>query len=263
MERLGANEQPVGTHLPPTDASARFIVSPEESAEALRLRARAVGCYGRERLKFEWNKNPWIEGRSVDDRWEVTVLSDRILVWFPMSAGVFSGLKEKPGRATGGAVRFNDIDEIHRDGNYDLRAPDTVVADTAVGLILQTHIDQIPSSGPYILTLWSSNKYSSSGYCLELDFPDVETSKAFCATLARGLVATWMHEAEVGAQSLAKYEHDQNTWEWHDHHEAWAQAAALDVNKVEAEVAKLTSIDWTDPNGTLSVSMMAAGCPVH
>jgi len=228
---------------------------------------------------MELRPDPWIggDGRSVDNRWEVTILADKIMVWSPLSTGVFSSkVQEKPGRATGGFLYFDQIDQIHRDGRYwlnpDAMTPEVAavaqrVADVArqtpgdIPSTLTLHIanvvKQIPSGSPLTLTLWSSSQLSLGGQCLEFDFADVAAARQFCDTLTARLPAYWAQRAESASQSLARGTSDP------DLSKKLAKAAAVEIPKVQAELSKLGAIDWSTPGDELSISLAEAGCPIR
>jgi len=140
-------------------------------------------------------------------------------------------VKEKPGRATGGFVKLGDIDQIERGGQFTLK------------LCTNPGTWELPAMR------------------LELEFADKKACKRFCKALVKRVPAYWVKQAETAPFLLSTgvFDGPQNE----KPRERLSRLEALDSDKIKAEIGKLSSIDWDDESGELSISMSEAGCPIQ
>jgi len=246
-----------------TDSTAREVLTPEQAAAAIRAQVTAVGCYHRSRNKLEWRPDLFLSvGRLVDPRWEVTLLTDHIMIWSPLTEGLFGGPKVKPGQATHVYFPLEDVNVIRRDGEYMIPAMTTTDGSgNVVRVNVDVSIDEVPSSGPFVLTLWTDVAFDSDASCLELDFADAASAGQFCTALATRVTAYWAGKAEVSrvavANGLGSRPGDALL------HADEIREGTANVAAIEAELSKLISVDWADPHGRLSISVAAAGWPMQ
>ena len=91
-----------------TDSNARLVlVNGEKVQNMLKYPSGIRG------ILVPNDRQPMVYPNPTDMmQWEITFTDKRILYWSPMSSGLFSGLKMKPGRSTGGFIEYNDIQYI-------------------------------------------------------------------------------------------------------------------------------------------------------
>ena len=107
-----------GGLVPSTDSQARITLETDE-APLYEFRVRDAQAFYRSPDTGQWNA---IIGDQQDAGWVITLTQKRLLVWSPLSPGLMGmgQMKLKSGKATGGHVRYNWVDEIMRDGALNL-----------------------------------------------------------------------------------------------------------------------------------------------
>ena len=236
VSSLKADQESKDSRKLNTDSSARLIIPAKEIDDAVRLRAAAVGSYFRIHNKPDWTPDPEVgtDGRVVDPRWEVTVTTERVVIWSPLSSAMFGGMKERPGKATGGFMGFDYIDQIDRDGQF--------------GLTFRVDKGEV----------------FTDSMALGLEFPDAQTAKQFSEALATRIPDYWAKEAETAKKMLdtGMFGPDSPNKIYRMLGPDYARQSATDIPRIEAEIAKLHDLDWTDSTAPLSISLARAGAPV-
>lgn len=236
VSALKANHKAEGAIGFETDAAARIVIPPEEAAVTSTVRLASVGSYFRRAGSRSWTPDVEVgtDGRVADDRWLLVVAPERLVVWLPLASGLFGGMKQMPGKATGGVLPLEAIDRIERWG--------------PLGLIFYVNQGDI----------------LTEAMSLGLEFPDARTAAWFGQTLAARLPTRWAEAAESARDmlKLGLYEPDSPTPLFRFVGDSLRREAAVDPGRISAEVAPLRDLNWNDPAAPLAISLARAGAPV-
>jgi len=235
VSALRASQTVDSTFKYETDSVARIVIPSDEGATATKVRLTSISSYYRMIRKKEWTPDAEVgaNGCITDGRSEAIVTPKRVVIWSPLSTGMFGGPKEKPGRATGGVMPLNMIDQIERDGR--------------LGLMFRVDAGDV----------------LTDGMALSLEFADATGARQFSSALASVVPAFWAGEAKSAKSMLALglYGPDSSNKLYRMMGESFTKKAAVDVAKVEAEMAKLGDLDWADAKAPLSISLARVGVP--
>ncbi|MCL2756944.1 MAG: hypothetical protein FWD43_02550, partial [Coriobacteriia bacterium] len=209
----------------------------EEATNATKAPLSAVAAFNRRVGNPQWIPHPelGVDGMLEDSQWELFITSERIVLWSRLSTDMFGKPKEKSGRATGGAIDYDDIDQISRNGER--------------GLIFVTE-----KGGAFIDMM-----------ALELQFPNLQAAAWFSSNLAKRIPAFWASEVEEAKMLLdLDYFDSHSTDNFHQMmYKIIREKAAIDVSRIEAEINKLRDFNWANPYATLSISLSKAGARVY
>jgi hypothetical protein len=222
-----------------TDSSARIIIPAEEAEQAVQLKLKSVASYCHRIGSSDWTPNPELgqTGLIRDDRWELTITPKQIVVWSPLTTGMFGGIKEKQGKATGGVVPFDYIDQIDR-------------IDRETSAILTFRI--------------AKGDILTDGMAIELEFQDKNSASEFCTVLSEAIPAYWTEEVKTAEMmlGLGLYGSDAPEELYRKMGEYFTRIATADIDAIRSEVEKLRDINWSDSQTEFSISLVQAGAPI-
>ena len=96
-----------GKIFPATDADARICMTAADGPAPVTTAVDVVEC-----RDMEATGNAVTFWLDTAEDWQVTVTDSRILFWNPASKGLFGKPKVKPGKASGGQMRFSAITNL-------------------------------------------------------------------------------------------------------------------------------------------------------